>query len=385
MLRFYSFCAVMLALLSALVVCAPAKEKEKDKNNKKSIFANRTGANKARALNAFGATDESEQAVRAGLGWLLRQQMADGRWKIDGNFPDKANGGEGTDVAATAMAILPILGAAYTHKSPRKGESAPYAKAIQNGLQFLVRSQNPKTGELGKGGYAHGLAAQALCEAYGMTKDPTLKPSAQFSVYFLVKAQHDQGGWRYSANSAGDLSVTGWQLVALHIAQRSGLDVPKNTLKGGIAFLDSCCDMDKEAYGYLDNKGTSPTCTAIGLLCRQHLQAWGPNHPRLTKGIKDHLSLWTAGKQSNCYMNYYATQTLFHFGGDSWKKWNEPVRDRLIKSQDESKNLNLAGSWHDPNDQHARLGGRLMQTSFNLLILETYYRYLPLHGKAGDE
>jgi hypothetical protein len=117
-------------------------------------------------------------------------------------------------------------------------------------------------------------------------------------------------------------------------------------------------------------------------LCRQHLQAWGPNHPRLTKGIKDHLALWTGGKQANCYMNYYATQTLFHFGGDPWKNWNEPMRDRLIKSQDESKNLNLAGSWHDPNDAYARNGGRLMETSFNLLILETYYRHLPLHGKA---
>ena len=59
-----------------------------------------------------------------------------------------------------------------------------------------------------------------------------------------------------------------------------------------------------------------------------------------------------------------------------------PVRDRLIKSQEESKNLNLAGSWHDPNDQYARNGGRLMETSFNLLTLETYYRHLPLHGKA---
>ncbi len=62
MLRFCSFCAVMLVLLSALAVRAPAKEKEKDKDITKSIFANRTGANKAKALNAFGATDESEQA-----------------------------------------------------------------------------------------------------------------------------------------------------------------------------------------------------------------------------------------------------------------------------------------------------------------------------------
>ena len=68
MLRFHSFCAAMLAVFSELPACTQAKEKEKDKEIKKSIFANRTGENKAKALNGFGATDESEQAVRAGLG-----------------------------------------------------------------------------------------------------------------------------------------------------------------------------------------------------------------------------------------------------------------------------------------------------------------------------
>jgi hypothetical protein len=49
MLRFHSFCAVMLAVLSALPACTQAKEKEKEKETKKSIFANRTGENKAKA------------------------------------------------------------------------------------------------------------------------------------------------------------------------------------------------------------------------------------------------------------------------------------------------------------------------------------------------
>jgi hypothetical protein len=384
MLRLCGFCVVMLVLPGSLPVAAVVKEKDKDKEKKKSIFANRTGEAKVDALTTFGGTDESEQAVRAGLAWLLRQQMPDGRWKINGNFPDKAP--NANDVAATAMAILPMLGAGYTHKSPTKGEPAPYTKAIQSGLQFLIRSQNPKSGEFGSGGYAHGLAAQALCEAYGMTKDPALKRPAQGAVFFLVTTQHNQGGWRYSPKTAGDMSVTGWQLMALHIAQRSGLDVHKNALKGGIFFLDSCCDKDNEAYGYTSNTNTSPSCTAIGLLCRQHVQEWGPDHPRLSKGIKNHLASWKPDpKQPNCYMNYYAAQTLFHFGGDAWKDWNEMMRDRLIKSQNESKDARLAGSWYDPGDQHGRGGGRLMQTSFNLLILETYYRYLPHHGKPAQE
>ena len=215
--------AVILAILTPAVVFA--KDKDKDKDKLKSLFANRTGENKAKALETFGGTEDSEKAVKAGLAWLVKQQMPDGRWKIDGNFPDK--GSQMSDVGATSLALLPMLAAGYTHKSPRKGESAPYANAIQSGLNFLLRGQNKKTGALNSDGYAHGLAAQVLCEAYGMTKDPNLKSAAQFSVASIVNGQHEKGGWRYAPRMEGDISVTGWQVMALFTAQRSGLVVPK--------------------------------------------------------------------------------------------------------------------------------------------------------------
>ena len=46
------------------------------------MFANRLGGKRERALRVGGGTIESEAAVTLGLRWLVRQQQADGRWKL---------------------------------------------------------------------------------------------------------------------------------------------------------------------------------------------------------------------------------------------------------------------------------------------------------------
>ena len=45
--------------------------------------------------------------------------------------------------------------------------------------------------------YSHGLATIALCEAYGLSKDLTLRSAAQMAVNYIVNAQNKtDGGWR---------------------------------------------------------------------------------------------------------------------------------------------------------------------------------------------
>ncbi|MBI3822695.1 MAG: terpene cyclase/mutase family protein [Planctomycetes bacterium] len=372
-----------LILVTMLADRGQAKDKPKDKP--KSVYANRTGDNKAKALKAFGGTEQSEEAVKAGLIWLLKQQMPDGRWKFDGNFPDKGPGSK--DIGATGMALLPILAAGYTHKTPRKGEAAVYGIAVQAGLNYILRNQDKRTGHLSSDSYQHGLAAQALCEAYGITKDPALKNQAQASVAYIVTSQHMQGGWRYAPKQEGDLSVSGWYIMALIAAQRAGLVVPVQTMAGATNFVDSCCDMKTEGYAYLGSDNPSPTCTAIGLLCRQHLNGWKADKARLRTAIKNQTKNWalTDRKVADCYQHYYVTQVLFHAGGADWKDWNESMRDRLVKSQADAKDAKGPGSWFDKTDKFGRDGGRLMQTSLNVLMLQSYYRHVPLHGKMPEE
>lgn len=344
---------------------------------KPGSFGNRTGANRETAVREGGGTKESEAAVERGIKWLVRQQLPEGKWML--NAPG-LDGSESNDVAATAFGLLPMLGAGHTHK-PARGN--PYDKVIDKGLKFLIRNQNGKTGYLGVSMYAHPLGTMALCEAYGMTQDPALKKPAQLAVDLIVNVQHDAGGWRYApVKAAGDTSVTGWQIMAIKSAQIAGLNVPQATLKKAIAFLDSTSGPNG-GNGYTG--GETYRMTAVGLLCRQHLQNWGPNHPRYIKASDKFLKENPPDKQ-DVYYTYYATQVMHNAGGKDWQEWNEKMRDYLIKKQDADEGKAVYGSWSPQKDPFGKVGGRLMVTSMNLMTLEVYYRYAPLFAreKAKD-
>ncbi len=84
--------------------------------------------------------------------------------------------------------------------------------------------------------------------------------------------------------------------------------------------------------------------------------------------------------QRDTYYWYYATQVMFHMGGQYWNAWNQRLHPLLIGSQ--IREGDLAGSW-DPfkpvPDEWAAFAGRLYVTTMNLLSLEVTYRHLPLY------
>lgn len=329
-------------------------------------FFGRSGATREYALRNGGGTDASEAAVAKGLKWLIRQQMTDGRWSLSGN--------EGSnDIAGTALGLLPFLAAGKTHK-PAKDNA--YDKNIDKALKFLVRQQKPN-GFFGGTMYSHGLAAIAMCEAYGLSQDPSLRKSAQMGVNLIVNVQHEGGGWRYGpSKQAGDMSVAGWQIMAIKSGQMAGLDVPTLAVTRSKKFLDDCRG-PTEGYGYVAGSGSTPRMTAVGLLCRQYMQNWGPSRPEMIKAINTYIKQ-TGPIPQDVYFYYYATQVMHHFGGEAWKDWNEKMREMLVKKQDNTSGANQ-GSWAPDSDPFGRTGGRLMITSLNLLTLEVYYRYLPLY------
>jgi hypothetical protein len=252
-----------------------------------------------------------------------------------------------------------------------------------SGLNYLMRRQNRRTGDYGGGMYAHGLAAIAMCEAYGLTQDPLLKNSAQKAVNFIVYAQHNGGGWRYEPKMPGDTSVVGWQVMALKSAQMANLNVPPKTMQKAERFLDDVMDGNNFGYGYT-NVGSGPTTSAVGLLCRMYLQGWGPATPKMAKGVQNWVRAYMPGSLNNMYYYYYATQVMHHFGGRGWKEWNDKMRENLIKSQDMGltpRHPHQKGSWAPDGDAHGAVGGRLMVTSLSLLTLEVYYRHLPLYRR----
>ena len=213
-----------------------------------------------------------------------------------------------------------------------------------------------------------------------MTKDKSLRRPAQMSLNFIVKAQHKGGGWRYSPNTKGDTSVVGWQIMALKSGHLSYLTVPANTTRGAERFLDSVQSDSGARYGY-DRAGSgSSATTAIGLLCRMYL-GWKKEHAALQRGVE--FLDKTGPSKGDMYYNYYATQVMHHYGGEKWKKWNRVLRDELVNAQ--ATKGHVKGSWHARGDHGSRSGGRLYCTAMAAMILEVYYRHLPLYGKQSTE
>ena len=85
-------------------------------------------------------------------------------------------------------------------------------------------------------------------------------------------------------------------------------------------------------------------------------------------------------QSNNMYFNYYATQVMHHWGGEEWTRWNEVMRDHLIRTQHPLKDGHLAGSW-DIADPHGGGGGRLYMTCLSIMTLEVYYRHLPMYSR----
>jgi hypothetical protein len=332
----------------------------------------RDAAKRPKYVQLRGGTKTSEAAVASALKWLALHQRKDGSWSFDHrDGPCKSNPGGLVEAfnGATALALLPYLGAGQTHKQGN------YKEAVKSGLAYLVRSTKIKEGKLGDltdGGtmYSHGLATIVLCEAYALTEDHELLAPAQAAINYIAFAQDPVGGgWRYTAKTPGDTSVTGWQVQALHAGKLAGLKIPDEAFKGAHRFLDKVQTLDGARYGYTA-EGSGVGTTAEGLYCRS-LLGWNvkENKP-LVSGI-DFVSKLGPSK-NNFYFNYYATQLLRHNMTDEWRDWNEKLRDSLVASQ--AKEDAERGSWYLAGDHGSERGGRIYCTAMATLILESYYR-----------
>jgi hypothetical protein len=330
-------------------------------------FAARDPRMRVEMVKSEGGTTLTEAAVARALRWIAGQQRPDGGWSLPGR-------GAG-DCGGTSLALLPFLGAGQTH------QTGIYRDHVSLGLRWLIEHQ-AKDGDLrhnlkgdNAGMYAHGQGAIVLCEAYALTGDNMLKEPAQKAIDFIVAAQHPGGGWRYQPGEAGDTSVVGWQLMALHSAKVSGLNVPPTTVELAGNYLDSVQSDGGSKYCY--RRGTAPNdaITAEGLLCRMYT-GWTKQNVALENGLrflmKDHMPRRDA---PNIYYWYYGTQVAHHMGGREWERWNLNMRDILVDTQiREGPN---AGAW-EPQGPHAGAGGHIYMTSLATCSLEVYYRHAPI-------
>lgn len=347
-----------------------------------------------------GGSEGTERAIEMGLDFFARHQFPDGHWSLhklpEGvDYEDPVLGQMQADAAATGLVLLTYLGSGYTHMDDK------HRAVVNRGIDWLLRNQK-QNGDLFTGGtkkcvwlYSHGIATIALCEAYGMTQDPELREPARKAIDFICNSQHPtHGGWRYEPKKESDTSVSGWMLMALKSAQMAGLEVPTEVLQKVDHWLDTAqAPNDNGRYVYnphakdipKQRHGRKPSLamTSEAMLMRMYLGRQNDN-PQLIAGaeyLKDNLPAVGARTKSlrDCYYWYYATQAMFQMRDDYWIAWNNRLRPLVQSSQVQFGPA--AGSWHPGRpvpDRWGHAGGRTYVTALHLLMLEVYYRHLPL-------
>jgi hypothetical protein len=349
----------------------------------------RVAPNREGVVQSHGGTGETEAAVKAALRWLADNQSADGRWdpRVHGAGKDdnvlgrnRQNAGSKADTAMTGLALLAFLGSGHTHLE------GPYRDDVRRGLEFLMLTQLPD-GNLGGQAaafefmYSHAMATCALSEAYGMTHDQRLRDSVRRAIGYTIAAQDLKGGgWRYKPGDAGDTSQLGWQLMSLKSAELAGISIPSNTRQGIIKYLQSVSSGKSGGLAsYRPGEPATRSMTAEAMVCWQFL-GLPREHPACNEAGDFVMGELPGEGTYNLYYWYYATLSMYQLQGNHWQRWNEALRHELVNRQ--IKTGVLAGSW-DTNDLWGGYGGRVYTTAMATLMLEVYYRFLPIYRESA--
>jgi len=350
----------------------------------------------------------TEAAVMKVLWWLKAHQNTDGSW------------GTANKVANTGFAILTYLahGEYPGSPSPYKRDFGP---TVQMALDYLIGCIHTGADNMphftGTDGneYSFLIATYALCEAYGMTKNPNCKEAAQQCLYRIVENQSSTGGWDYKLNrnsTRDDLSFAGWAIQALKAGKMAGLH--HEGLQTAINKAVNCL----RRRGYSKSGGFTYTPTAnnnggntglagVGALAMQFLgHGTDPEALNALDVMRDWMPAFEAGKVaakspggSPQYYCYYATQCKYQAGmkagatkqdADSWVKWNLAMRKlypaSIIDLPEKVADVNGKGhaqGYYQNNDAHSTRP--YMDTCLAALQLMVYYRYLPTTStKAGE-
>jgi hypothetical protein len=319
----------------------------------------------------------SLNAVERALRWLYRNQEGSGMWD-----PEKHEGsverGEKVLIGMTAFTCLAYTGAGYSHLPDSK-----YGDTLKKALDTLISQQNKSSGAIGAG-YEHALATMALCDAYGMVKDPKIRKAASKALDFCLYAQNEkEGGWRYKAKEFPDTSVTGWYVMALKMGLSSGVkeksaekEKLEKQMNKSLDWIDKCTDKRTGSVAYQPERKPTPRLTAVGMVCKLFcgISSKDDMLKKQANLLLGHTPVWGA---RDFYYWYYGTIAMHEMGGKYWEKWNERMKTALINNQIIGGEKD--GSWDHqlkPKiDGDYGTGGRIWSTSGGALCLEIYYRF----------
>ena len=311
-----------------------------------------------------------DSAVEKGLAFLVKQQNGDG--SIDGGGPK---------VGMTGLAVMAFLASGHT---PDVGK---YGLNVRRAVDYLLK-QVPEDGYVGKVDgsrmYGHGITTLALAETLGVETTEANRLKIRSALNRMVKVILDAqdvkkeenfaGGWRYEpASGDSDLSLSGWNALALRAAQNVGISVPADRAQRAAGFVLKCYKADEKGFAYQPGQGASPAMTGVGVLNLYVLDASA--RPEVTAGAQYLLQKPVNDQTRMLYYSlYYATQAAYQAGEPTWSGVWKVSADQLLAMQTQAD-----GGW--PQSKSGEEPGRVYATSMALLTLSVPYRLLPIYQR----
>lgn len=320
-----------------------------------------------------------EYAIDNGLNYLAHGQAADGGWAIR----------TGKDPAVTALCVMAFMSAGHV-----PGEGA-YGKVVEDGIKFVLNQQQSNGLIVGANQghmemYQHGICTLMLCEAVGMLPDRAaaarLRERLTQAVAVILKAQvrkgEDRGGWRYTMTSSdADISVTGWQLLALRAAKNIGCDVPAEPIEQAVGYIQRCHDPISGGYRYQRYGAVTIPCTGTSVLALEITT--GKEHHDSTEAMKAGSLLLKNPldhRQPHFFYGvYYTAQAMFQLGGNYWFDYRKKLHDLLL-AQSPPKS---GGFWVGWGSFDASIGPNYC-TAMAILALTVEYRFLPIYQRSEE-
>ena len=311
-----------------------------------------------------------DESVERGLAFLAKGQQPDGSFADDPEYR----------IPETALAVLAYLSAGHAPEAGR------YGLAVRGAVDFLVAAvpEDGYVGRIGKGQmYAQGIVTLALAQAHGVepSAERRLKQGKALGrlVALILKAQAAKpegvhaGGWRYTPEAQdSDLSLSGWNALALRAAQDVGVKVPADAIARAADYVERCYSKEAKAFAYQPSGPVRPGANGTGVLCLYLLDR--ADRPAVRDALKYLVENAAAGgTEYEYYAVYYATHAAFQVGDETWSAVSKVTLDRLIKSQKSD------GGW--PADPPRAEPGRVYRTAMAVLTLTVPYRLLPIYQR----
>jgi hypothetical protein len=258
-----------------------------------------------------------------------------------------------------------------------------YGEVVEKGVRWVLAYQQPN-GLIGTGDrqamYHHGICTLMLAEVAGMTDEKLseeVRKKLEKALVLILRSQRRAGqfagGWRYSPfGQDSDISVTGWQVMALRAAKNLGCDVPAENIERAIGFIKRCRDPGTGGYCYMPHYQLSVACTGTSVLA---LEVCGKEQHGTDEQLQAGSFIlrnppWEA--QYKFYGIYYCTQAMYQLGGNYWKVYQPRLREVLLSTQRPN------GSWSGES------WGPDYCTAMAVLALTVDYGFLPIYQRGED-